>query len=81
MKMLKPNIILSLVAFMQLGIIFGHEVNPMSILKKTLLDGYEKDAKPDGKIVTKFGMEILSVSLCPYKKVIMQCHISLNLHT
>ena len=79
--MVTPNIILFLVVFIQLGIIFGHEVNSISTLKKTLLDGYEKDVKPDGKIVTKFGMEILSVSLCPHKKVLFQRHISLNSHT
>ena len=38
-------------------------------LKNALLAGYQKGAKPDGKVVVNFGARILNVQLCPHKQV------------
>ena len=49
---------------------FCNQISQRSALYKALLDGYEKDAKPDGKIEVKTGMEVVRIDgLCPYKEV------------
>ena len=36
----------------------------ISSLRKALLDGYERDAKPDGTVEVKFGLSISGFDLC-----------------
>ena len=62
--------ILVLVLF-QFGLSFSHGASQISALHRALLDGYEKDAKPDGQISVKFGIEIARINdLCAHKEVI-----------
>ena len=41
----------------------------ISALRQAILEGYEKDAKPDGKVTVKVGMDITDFSLCAHKEV------------
>jgi len=42
----------------------------ISALRQAILEGYEKDAKPDGKVTVKVGMDITDFSLCAHKEVL-----------
>merc|ERR1712241_1510057 len=42
----------------------------ISALRQAILEGYEKDAKPDGKVTVKIGMDITDFSLCAHKEVL-----------
>jgi len=62
---------LLILALFQFGISFSHEASQISSLHRALLDGYEKDAKPDGQVSVKFGMEIARINgLCAHKEVL-----------
>ena len=47
----------------------GHRTNVLSALRNEIFQGYQKDAKPDGKIEVNAGMKITKISLCPHKQV------------
>ena len=47
----------------------GHRTNVLSALRNEILQGYQKDAKPDGNVEVKAGMKITKISLCPHKQV------------
>jgi len=40
-----------------------------AILRKALLDGYEKDAKPDGQVEVKVGVQVITAGLCAHRQV------------
>merc|ERR1711997_547071 len=42
----------------------------IAALRSALLEGYEKDAKPDGKVTVKAGMQVTDLHLCPHKEVL-----------
>ena len=48
---------------------YSHQVSHVSALRNAILEGYERDAKPDGKVEVKTGMKVTKISLCPYKQV------------
>ena len=62
----KTNFLILFLSLLKLQTCFADQG---ATLHKAVLNGYDKGAKPDGKIVVKFGMEILRVSLCPHKEV------------
>jgi len=58
-------------ALIQFGTSFTHEASQISALHRALLDGYEKDAKPDGTVKVQFGLEIARINdLCAHKNVL-----------
>ena len=48
----------------------------ISALRNDLLNGYEKDANPDGQIEVKIGIRFLDMELCPHKQVKSQSKIN-----
>ncbi len=60
----------SLVAIFLLPVCFGHQSGQIETLRRTLLSGYEKDAKPDGQVEVKFGIRLTGIDLCPHRQVI-----------
>ena len=48
---------------------FCASTNVIAALRNALLEGYEKDAKPDGKVTVKAGLMITDISLCAHKEV------------
>ena len=48
---------------------FCASTNVIAALRNALLEGYEKDAKPDGKVTVKAGLMITDFSLCAHKEV------------
>lgn len=51
----------------------GHGVSQLSALRKALLDGYDKDVKPDEAVESKLSVHINDLSLCPKKQVKYGC--------
>ena len=47
----------------------GHQTSLISALRNAVLKGYEKDAKPDGKVEVKSGMDVIDFDLCAHKEV------------
>jgi len=48
----------------------GHQTSLVAALRNAVLEGYEKDAKPDGQVSVKSGMHILDFNLCAHKEVL-----------
>ena len=65
-NMQAPILILSLVL-----IIRSNDALPNKIaaLRSALLNGYEKDAKPDGQVTVQHGINLVDVSLCAHRGV------------
>ena len=61
------NLCVCFFAWVQLG--SSHRTNVLSALRNEIFQGYQKDAKPDGKIEVNAGMKITKISLCPNKQV------------
>ena len=67
---MKYNLKVLILAVFQFGFSFSHGASQISALHRALLDGYEKDAKPDGQVSVKFGIEIARINdLCAHKEV------------
>ena len=48
----------------------GDKTSKFSTLKNAIFEGYESDAKPDGKIDVQSGLMVTDFNLCPKKEVI-----------
>lgn len=51
-------------------------IEQTTALRSALLAGYEKDAKPDGKVETKVGLRVTTLDLCPHRQVLSHLSIS-----
>ena len=47
----------------------GGKTSKFSTLKNAIFEGYESDAKPDGKIDVQSGLMVTDFNLCPKKEV------------
>ena len=45
------------------------KTSQIQAVRNAVLQGYEKDAKPDGKVDVKTGMKVTKFSLCAHKQV------------
>ena len=45
------------------------KASQIQAVRNAVLQGYEKDAKPDGKVDVKTGMKVTKFSLCAHKQV------------
>ena len=61
--------ILSLFSLAFFQLCSGHQTSLVSALRNAVLEGYEKDAKPDGKVEVKSGMDVIDFDLCAHKEV------------
>ena len=48
------------------------KASQIQAVRNAVLQGYEKDAKPDGKVDVKTGMKVTKFSLCAHKQVCFQ---------
>ena len=48
----------------------GRKASQIQAVRNAVLQGYEKDAKPDGKVDVKTGMKVTKFSLCAHKQVL-----------
>ena len=46
-------------------------IEQTTALRRALLAGYEKDAKPDGKVETKVGLRVTTMDLCAHRQVLI----------
>ena len=52
-------------------------IEQTTALRRALLHGYERDAKPDGKVETRVGLRVTTLDLCAHRQVIVhKCHIT-----
>jgi len=63
------NLLIVCVSFLAFGQLCS-ATNVIGALKNALLDGYEKDAKPDGKVTVKAGATITDFDLCAHKEAL-----------
>ena len=47
----------------------GHKTSLTQALRNAVLEGYEKDAKPDGQVTVQSGMTVTDFNLCAHKEV------------
>ena len=47
----------------------GNKTSKFSTLKNAIFEGYENDAKPNGKIDVQSGLMVTDFNLCPKKEV------------
>ena len=59
-------VIISLAFLVQLS--FARQTGKIAALRNELLNGYEKDAKPEGKVDVKFGLRITHMDLCGHEQ-------------
>merc|ERR1712029_1089212 len=45
-------------------------IEQTTALRRALLAGYEKDAKPDGKVETKVGLRVTTMDLCAHRQAL-----------
>jgi len=48
----------------------GHKTSLTQALRNAVLEGYEKDAKPDGQVTVQSGMTVTDFNLCAHKEVL-----------
>ena len=58
-----------LLAFVSLALASASGLNQASVLKKGLLAGYDKTAKPEGVTKVKLGLHLLDIGICPHHQV------------
>ena len=47
-------------------------IEQTTALRRALLHGYERDAKPDGKVETRVGLRVTTLDLCAHRQVIVR---------
>ena len=60
-----PSVLILLILDQSFGI------EQTTALRRALLNGYEKDAKPDGKVEVKVGLSLTTLDLCAHRQVLI----------
>ena len=63
-------VIFCLLSLVLMKFCLGDKTSKFSILRNAIFEGYESDAKPNGKIDVQSGLMVTDFNLCPKKEVI-----------